>query len=80
MDPASARNWKLLESRPFQAGVGRLISVSNQKGGVAKTTTSVNLAAALALRGHRTLVVDIDPQANATTGLGVDRSKMAGSS
>jgi chromosome partitioning protein len=57
-----------------------LISVANQKGGVAKTTTSVNLAAALALRGHRTLVVDIDPQANATTGLGVDRSNLKGSS
>lgn len=72
MDPASARNWKLLEARHIQEGTGRVISVANQKGGVAKTTTSVNLAAALALRGHRTLVVDIDPQANATTGLGVD--------
>ena len=46
--------------------------VANQKGGVAKTTTSVNLACGLALRGHRVLVVDIDPQANATTGLGID--------
>lgn len=46
--------------------------VANQKGGVAKTTTSVNLGAALALRGHRILVVDIDPQSNATTGLGLD--------
>ena len=80
MDPASDRNWKLLEARPFQPGTGRLVSVANQKGGVAKTTTSVNLAAALALRGHQILVIDIDPQANATTGLGVDRSKMSGSS
>lgn len=79
MDPASSRNWKLLEPRLLGADRGRLISISNQKGGVAKTTTSVNLAAALAMRGHRTLVVDIDPQANATTGLGVDRSLVTGS-
>jgi len=49
-----------------------LICVANQKGGVAKTTTSVNLACGLALRGHKVLVVDIDPQSNATTGLGID--------
>ncbi len=65
--------WKLLESRPLGPGQTRVVSVANQKGGVAKTTTSVNLGTALALRGHRILVVDIDPQANATTGLGIDR-------
>ncbi|MBW3594107.1 MAG: AAA family ATPase [Actinobacteria bacterium] len=54
-------------------GETRLVSVANQKGGVAKTTTSVNLGTALALRGHRILIVDLDPQANATTGLGIDR-------
>ena len=65
--------WKLLEVRPIPPGGSRIISVANQKGGVAKTTTSVNLGTALALRGHRVLVVDLDPQANATTGLGIDR-------
>jgi chromosome partitioning protein len=65
-------NKSLLEARPIRPGEGRLICVANQKGGVAKTTTTVNLGCALALRGHRVLIVDIDPQANATTGLGID--------
>jgi len=52
-----------------------VIAVVNQKGGVGKTTTSINLAAALAEAGHPTLLVDLDPQANSTSGLGLDPSR-----